>query len=69
MTVNSTLLHAGLKLVDQARQTLVPLITMEYDKNGTIKKQDDQYSYNIMSWLTSAADELEDWIDREKNSR
>ncbi len=69
MTVKSTLLHAALKLVDQARTTLVPITTIEYDTDGEVSKDRDQHSMNIMTWLTDAADELEDWRDREKNSR
>ncbi len=58
MTVTSTLLHAALKFVEQARETLVPLVTEEY-----------QPSVNIMTGLTVAADELEVWIERNKNNR
>jgi len=57
MTVTTTLINAALKFVEQARETLVPII-----------KEDNQRSINIMTGLTVAADELEVWLDGEKNN-
>jgi len=57
MSVTTTLVSAALKFVEQARETLVPLI-----------KEDNQVSINIMTGLTDAANELEAWLERDTNS-
>lgn len=47
----------------------MPLVTIAYDKDGEVSKDRYQDSINIMTWLTNATDELEDWIEREKDNR
>lgn len=56
MTPRLTLATAALKMVEQARETLVPLVI-----------EDDEPMQNIMWGLTAAADNLEAWIDRTKS--